>query len=177
MNVSKFLRAAIAMSALFIGVAQTAKADIVTWTGDTTGAATVDLSPLGAAATDVPFHALGFTVDTAGEYTFQLTGTFGTDTVLILYQDAFDTSDVEANILVASDDNVSLNTSALAWDLVDGSTYYIVVSGYDNPDFGAYSLTIGGPGLISAVPEPSTWLMLAFGLAAVTYAQRRKAQR
>lgn len=177
MNVSKFFRVAIAASALMVGFASAAKADIVTWTGTTTGAATVDLSPLGAEATAVPYHALQFTVDTDGEYTFQLTGQWDIDSVSVLYENAFDPNDVLANGIVASDDNVSLNTTAFASDLFAGTTYVFLVAGYTDTDFGQYSVTIGGPGVITAVPEPSTYLMLGLGLAAVGFAARRKAQR
>lgn len=177
MNITKFFRAVIATSALFVGLASTAKADIVTWTGDTTGGPTVDLSTLGADATAVPYSAYQFTVDTDGEYTFLATAVYNIDSVTILYENSFDPADPLANGIISADDDVSLNTSSFAAELFAGTTYVFVVAGYTDSDFGAHSVTIGGPGLISAVPEPSTWLMLAFGLAAITYTQRRKAQR
>lgn len=177
MNITKFFRAAIATSALFVGLVATAKADIVTWTGDTTGGATVDLSGLGAEATAVPFNALPFTVDTDGEYTFLLTAQYNIDSVIVLYENAFDPNDALSNGIVASDDDVSYNTSSFAAELTAGTTYVFVVAGYTDTDFGKYSVTIGGPGVITAVPEPSTYLMLGLGLAAVGYAARRKAQR
>lgn len=181
MNITKFFRAAIAISALFVGLVNPAKADIVTWTGDTTGGPTFDrplasLTGLSSIGEGVSYNAIQFSVDTDGEYSFTLHG-LGFDTFLILYQNAFDPSDSLANGVVANDDLVSLRTSGFASDLTAGTQYFVVVTGFDPDDAGAYSLTISGDGVISAVPEPEAWLMLAFGLAAITYAQRRKQQR
>jgi hypothetical protein len=176
MNISKFLRATVATSALFIGLAHTASAEIVTYTGNTTGGPTLDLTPYEFLDADaVAYTQYTFTVDTSGEYTFQVTADY--DSVVLLYETSFDPADVTTNFLNGNDDNVSTTTSATWGELEAGSTYVFVVTGYDNTEAGAYSLTIGGPGLISAVPEPSTWLMLGFGLAAVGYTARRKSQQ
>jgi hypothetical protein len=180
MNATKFFRAAVATSALFVGLASNASAEIVTWTGNTTGGPTVDLTPLEVEGDAVPYQATQFTVDVSGEYSFLLTGTYGTDTVAILYENAFDPSDALANGIVSADDDVTFNTSSFAADLTAGITYVYVVTGYTNTDFGKYSVTIEGPGLatVSAVPEPSTYAMLGLGLAAIGFtARRRKAQK
>ena len=136
----------------------------------------MDLTPLRADADAVPYAAYAFTVDTDGEYTFSLSAQWDIDSVSILYETAFDPNDVEANAIASDDDNVSLNTSAFASDLYVGTTYVLVISGYENESFGQYHVTVGGPGLITAVPEPSTYLMLGLGLAAVGFAARRKLQ-
>jgi len=180
MNATKFFRTAIATSALFVGLAANASAAIVTWTGDTTGGPTVDLTPFDLEATAAHYAATSFTVDVSGEYSFLLTGTFNTDTVTLLYENSFDPSDVQTNFIVGSDDDVTFNTSSFAAELTAGTTYTFVATGYDNPSFGEYSVTIGGPGLatVSAVPEPATYAMLGLGLAAVGFtARRRKAQK
>jgi hypothetical protein len=174
MNITKFLRTAVAMSALFIGIAQTASAEIVTHTGDTTGGPTLDLTPWEFPGTAIPYTQFAFTVDTEGEYTFQVTAEY--DSVILLFENSFDPADTTANFVNGSDDNVSTTTSAFSAELQTGTTYYFVVTGFDDPEYGFYSATIGGPGLISAVPEPSTWLMLGIGLAAVGYTARRKSQ-
>ncbi|GGY05871.1 hypothetical protein GCM10007386_40670 [Pseudoduganella dura] len=176
MNVTKFFRAAIATSALFVGLASTASAEIVTWTGDTTGGATVDLTPFEIDGDAVPYFATTFTVDADGPYSFLLTGTYGTDTVTLLYENSFDSSDATVNFLNGSDDDVTINTSSFAEELTAGTTYVFVVTGYNNTDFGKYSVTIEGPGLasVSAVPEPSTYAMLGLGLAAVGFTARRR---
>jgi hypothetical protein len=181
MNITKFFRAAIAISALFVGFAQTAQADIVTWTGDTTGGPTFDrpfadfsdLSPNGAGVT---YNTIAFAVDADGEYALTLHGV-GFDTFLFLYANAFDPNAALDNGVAGNDDLVSLHTSGFAAELTAGTQYFAVVTGFELQDAGKYSLTVSGDGMIIAVPEPSTWLMLAFGLAAVICIQRRKLQR
>jgi hypothetical protein len=175
MNMKKFFQSALAISALFIGMAQTAQAEIIHQVGDTTGGPTLDLTPWEFPGNAIPYKQWAFTVGTAGEYTFQVTAEF--DTVIMVFENSFDPADTVTNLVSGNDDDVSTTTSAVAAELTTGTTYYFVVTGFDNDQFGKYQALIGGPGLISAVPEPSTWLMLAFGLMAVTYAQRRKSLR
>ncbi len=174
MNISKFFRTALAITTLFVGFTQAAKADIVTYTGNSAGGPLVDLSPFGFPGS-APYSTLEFTVGTDGLYTFQTTATY--DSVIVLYENYFNDADATENFLTGNDDDVSLTTSAFAWDLTSGTHYTLVITGYESEEYGYWSTTIGGPGIITAVPEPSTWLMLAFGLAAVTYAQRRKSLR
>lgn len=178
MKITELFRAALAISALFIGLTQTAQADIVTWTGDTTGAPTFDrpffdFSDLSGSGVGVAYRTHSFTVDTDGDYTFLLSG-LGFDTFLFLYANAFDPAAPLDNGVRGDDDLISTNTSGFESPLSAGTVYIAVITGFDSDEVGAYSITLTGPGLISAVPEPSTWLMLAFGLAAVGYAQRRK---
>ena len=175
MNISKFLRATVATSALFIGLAQTASADIVTFTGNTTNGPTLDLTPWDFVDADaVSYYQYAFTVDTSGEYSFQVLAEY--DSVALLFENSFDPADTGSNLVNGNDDDVSFITSALAADLEAGTTYYFVVTGFDNSQFGNFAAQFGGPGQISAVPEPSTWLMLGLGLAAVGYTARRKKQ-
>lgn len=176
MDTTKFFRTALATATLCVGLASTASAGIVTWTGDTTGGPTVNLTALGADATATPYSATHFTVDVGGEYSFLLTGAHGTDNVSLLYANAFDPSDAGANLVNLADDDVTLNTSSMSMELATGTTYVYVVAGFGDGDFGEYSVTVGGPGIatISAVPEPSAWLMLGLGLAAVGHLARRR---
>jgi PEP-CTERM motif len=178
MKITKLFRAALAITALFVGVTQTAHADIVTWTGDTTDAPRfdrpfADFSDLSGNGENVAYRTHAFTVGEDGDYSLVVSG-LGFDTFLFLYAGAFDPAAPLDNGLDGDDDAVSLNTSGFESTLSAGTTYIAVVTGYSSGEFGAYSLTLTGPGLISAVPEPSTWLMLALGLVAVGYAQRRK---
>ena len=176
MDTTKFLRATVATSALFIGLAQTASAEIVTYTGNTTGGPTLDLTPWEFLDADaVAYSQYSFTVDTSGEYSFQVLGDY--DTVALLFETSFDPADTSANFYAGNDDDVSIITSALSAELEAGTTYHFVVTGYDNSQYGQFAAQIGGPVLISAVPEPSTWLMMGLGLAAVGYSARRKSQQ
>jgi hypothetical protein len=178
MNIQSFFRTVLVAGAMFVGLAQSANAEIVTWTGDTTGAPTfdrpyADFSDLSPNGSGVAYRTHTFTVDTAGDYSFVLTG-LQFDTFLFLYENAFDPNAQLDNGLAGNDDAVSINTSGFEGPLSVGTSYVLVVTGFDDESYGAYSITIAGPGVITAVPEPSTWLMLALGLAAVGYAQRRK---
>lgn len=181
MNITKFFRAAIAISALLVGFAHNAQADIVTWTGDTTGGPTfdrpfADFSDYSPNGMGVSYNAITFTVNDDGPYSFTVHG-LGFDTFLFLYQSAFDPNDVFTNGVAGNDDAVSLTTSGFESDLTAGTRYVVVVTGFEAGEAGQYSLTVSGNGLITAVPEPSAWLMLALGLAVVGYTGRRKLQR
>ena len=180
MNIIKFFRTAIAIGALFVGFAQTAQADIVTWTGDTTGGPTFDrpfadfsdFSPNGAGVT---YRTVALMVNGDGEYSFTLHG-LGFDTFLFLYENAFDPNDALTNGVAGNDDDVSLTTSGFAAELTAGTQYFVIVTGFEAGEAGKYSLTVSGEGMISAVPEPSTWLMLAVGVTVVVCMRRRKLQ-
>ncbi|WEF35779.1 FxDxF family PEP-CTERM protein [Pseudoduganella chitinolytica] len=179
MNITKFFRAALVIGALFAGLTQSAQADIYTHTGDTTGGPTYNrplegLSDLSAIGTDVAYRTFNFNLSAMGEYTFLLTSDY--DGFMFIYQDSFDAADPLTNALGGSDDLFGGTTSGFYGDL-DAGNYVLVFTGYANNDAGKFSVTIGGPGVITAVPEPATYMMLALGLAAVGYAQRRKMQR
>lgn len=154
-----------------------ALADTVNLSGDTTGAPTFNRptetgarSMVGGA---VPFNTYQFNVSTSGQFTFTLTAIDPSsyDTFLHLFVNSFDpadTSDPAANFLAGNDDRV-LNQpdlgSGLSIQLNSGTSYFFVVDGFGNTDFGPYNASITGPGTIDVVPEPSTVALL--GLAAV----------
>lgn len=178
MNIQKLFRAVLAASTLLISFTQVAQADIVTWTGDTTGGPTynrtyADFSDFSPNGVDVAYRTHVFTVDTDGDYSFVATG-LGFDTFVFLYEGSFDPASPFINGLAGNDDAISLNTSGFEETLNPGTTYVFVMTGFDDEAYGAYSITIAGPGLISPVPEPSAWLMLALGMGALGYIQRRK---
>jgi hypothetical protein len=174
MNFNKLLRTTLTICALFAGLIGTAKADFHIERGDTTGKSTIDVSKVFIdAGTTVPYQALTFEVDAAGTWQFLAIADF--DSAIFLYAGGFDASAPITNLLKVNNDLLSPDTSGFVWFLVPTVEYTVVITGLENGDFGKYSLTIGGPGAVhvSAVPEPSTWLMLALGLAAVTVAGRR----
>ncbi|GGY05865.1 PEP-CTERM sorting domain-containing protein [Massilia dura] len=181
MNITKFFRAAIAATALLVGFAHTAQADIVTWTGDTTAGPTfdrpfADFSDLSPNGPGVRYNTIAFAVDEDGEYAFTLHG-LGFDTFLLLYENAFDPNAALTNGVAANDDLLNTRTSGFPAELSAGTQYFAVVTGFEAGEAGQYSLTVSGDGTISAVPEPSAWLMLAFGLTALACRQRCKPQR
>jgi hypothetical protein len=181
MNIQKFFQTALAVSVLFMGLTQTARADLVTWTGNTSGGPTfdrpfADFSDFSPNGSQVAYRTHTFTVDMAGDYSMVATG-LAFDTFLFLYQNSFDPMSPLDNGVAGNDDAVSLNTSGFESSLSVGTSYVLVMTGFSSDQAGAYSITIAGPGVITAVPEPSAWLMLALGLAAVAYTQRRKSLR
>jgi hypothetical protein len=172
----KLSNIALVCTALF--AASAAHAEIFTFTGDTTGAPTfnrafADFSALSGTGTAAAYDEFVFTVDTAGAYTFLTTGVF--DTFTFLYQDAFDPSDATVNGIAANDDLLpGFTTSGIAASLTSGTTYILVTTGFGNSDFGAYSTTIGGPGIVTVVPEPGTYALMAAGLGVFAWRMRNR---
>jgi len=158
-------------------LAGTAQAAIFTVTGDTTGAPTYnravsDFSALSGLGTSVAYEILDFTVDVSGNYTFLTTAAF--DSFVFLYSPSFNPTSALSNGLTANDDLLSLTTSGFAFDLTAGTSYQYVVTGFDNGEFGSFSTTIGGPGVVTVVPEPETYALLMLGLGVVGLAARRR---
>lgn len=159
-------------------VAGTAQAEIFTITGDTTGAPTFnralgDFSALSGVGTDVPYNLLEITVDVSGNYTFLTTAAF--DSFAFLYSPSFDPMAALDNGLAANDDLLpGFTTSGFAFGLTAGTAYQYVVTGFANSDFGAFSTTIGGPGVVTVVPEPEAFALLMLGLGVVGFAARRR---
>jgi hypothetical protein len=178
MNLQQLLGTTLAAGAILLGLAQPAHAELVVINGDISDSPTYrrpveDLSRLSNIGTAVSFDAIPFTVDTSGEYSL-VASALGFDSFIVLYKNAFNPANGLLNAFAADDDLVSTNTSGFAASLNANQKYFLVLSGYDNDDAGRYSVTISGPGVISAVPEPAAWLMLGAGLAGLAYARRRQ---
>ena len=177
MNIQKFFQTALAVVALSIGLTQTAHADLVTWTGNTSGGPTfdrpfADFSDFSPNGFGVSYRTHAFTVDTDGDYSIVATG-LAFDTFLFLYENLFNPMSPLDNGVAGNDDAVSLNTSGFESSLITGTTYVLVMTGFDSSQAGPYSITVAGPGVISAVPEPTAGLLLALGLAVVARARQR----
>lgn len=159
-----------------------AAAGTVVINGDTAGGQTynrpvADLIGLSSVGTNVAYQVTAFTVSTAGAYS--LRSDAGYDNFLGLYAGTFDPTLPLLNALAYNDDlNNSLRASGFTTNLLAGVSYFAVASAFENKDFGAYNLTISGPGdisLSSAVPEPATWAMMiaGFGLAGAALRRRK----
>jgi len=180
MRFAAFAATATAIAAA-CALAAPAQAAIFTFTGNNTGGPTFnrpleDLSGLSAVGDAVHYSTFVFRVSITGTYTVLTTGEF--DTFLTLYQNSFAPASPLVNAVIANDDLISppFTTSGFAVDLNAGTNYFLVTSGFGNADVGAFSTTIGGPGLVNVVPEPAAWGMLALGLGALAL-RRRAANR
>lgn len=140
----------------------------ISYSGDTTGAATFrrpveNLSALSDIGTAVHYDAYTFTAGLDGVYTFTTTGVF--DTFALLYGAPFTPAAGLTGLLAANDDlnGDAFNVSGLSFALLGGQSYVYVVTGFDNDEFGTFSSTIKGPD-ITPIPEPGSWALLALGL-------------
>jgi len=105
----------------------------------------------------VSYHVYGpFTVDTAGDYTFDSAQTGGWDGYIFLYQDCFDPLD-QLNGFVDGDDDGpgGIGTSQmLDVALTTGTDYYYITTGFAAGDFGDFVTTISGPGNVICGTPP-----------------------
>jgi hypothetical protein len=137
---------------------------------------------LSAVGTAVHYNVLSFEVTASGSYDFLLTGDdpANWDTFLGLHSGSFDPSSGLANALAYSDDFPTIGLSGFSYNLLAGTSYFAIVTGFENDDVGAWTLTIAGPGTAftpgtGGVPEPAAWGMLigGFGLAGAAVRRRR----
>ncbi|NVE01480.1 PEP-CTERM sorting domain-containing protein [Massilia sp. BJB1822] len=180
MSIVKFFRVVLAAAILFAGLTQTARADFRHLTGDTSTSPTFhrptqSLLGLSADGTNVHYNTYTFQVSRSGSYNFYTTGLF--DTFHLLYEGSFNPASPLTNAIAANDDlysDTDTGTSGFYGLLESNTTYVFVITGYDNNSHGRYEALISGPGLITAVPEPSAYLMLGLGLAGIMLVSRRK---
>lgn len=108
-----------------------------------------DLSTTSAVGTAVAYDLVGFTVSTSGSYAIAGVGTF--DTFAGLYQTSFNPAAPLTNALIANDDLTGFNSSGYEFNLVAGTQYFALMTGFSNTDSGVYAASISGPGDITPV--------------------------
>lgn len=156
-----------------------ASAGVVTINGDTSGQPTfrrplagtppLQLSPIGTA---VRHQAIQFQVSDPGAYTLVITdASTGYDTFMHLYSPVgFNPLIPILNCLAGDDDAGPGSNAQIVSSLGASATYTAVVSGFNNDDFGQYTLEIRGPGNITLVPTPAS----AAILGALTLTRRKR---
>jgi large repetitive protein len=149
-----------------------AAAPLPNYTGNTTGAPTFN-RPLtmtqggtcanattGAAT---PYTSHTFTAPSTGSYTFATCGATW-DSFIALYQNAFNPAGLCAgNTYVAGNDDFCGAQSSITVNLTAGTSYTLVVCGWSNADFGAYTVTTTNPVILPSVE----WYTAATGGAPI----------
>ncbi len=179
MQLTKLFRLALTAALLLAGAAQQARADIQTVTGDTTFAPTF-LRPgyrggePPSYAPDVAYQAYNISV-TVDDWQYSLVTACDFNCTAFFYKDSFDPKNPQKNIMDGAADD-GFNLTGLEESMSPGHKYVLVIAGYYDYDWGAYSTTVGGPGEIhiSPVPEPSAYLTLLAGLAGLGLLARRR---
>jgi hypothetical protein len=177
LNRFRFPLAALALAAA--AAVAPAQAAIFTFTGDTTGGPTFnrafeDFSGLSGIGVANPYQVTEIAVTVSGDYTFLTTANLY-DPFTFLYT-SFNPADATANGVAGNDDLLGFTTSGFSATLTAGVSYFFVSTGFAPEDFGAYSTTIGGPGIAAVVPEPESYAMMFLGLAGIAVWMRRQRQ-
>jgi hypothetical protein len=123
----------------------------------------------------VPYSVFDFTVDQSGSYSISgvsqaTSSNTPWDIFLALYQDSFNPNQQLTNVLIA---NTTTNggTVTFSQQLIAGQEYFLVTTGRQVSDFGAFTNTISGLGRIVLVPESNSIpaMLVAVGVSFLLY--------
>ncbi|MEO7410103.1 MAG: PEPxxWA-CTERM sorting domain-containing protein [Sphingomicrobium sp.] len=149
-----FMNAKVVVIGLAVAFSTAASAQIAVFERTTSDLSTYnrpieDVSGLSAVGTAVRYDLVSFSVSTNGTYTVAGAGVF--DTFAGLYQTSFNPAAPLTNALVYNDDLTGLRTSGYDYNLVAGTQYFALMTGFANTDSGAYAASISGPGSVTPI--------------------------
>ncbi len=167
----------------FALLAGSAMADVEVYNGDTTGGSTFNRALAGnpptglsGVGTAVRYEVVPMYTDVNASVLFDIvSAASGFDTFMHLYgPGGFNPGSALSNVIIGDDDSGTGSNSLFTTNLSGGTQYYVVVSGFDNADFGTYTLQMSSTSAnvtIGMIPAPSALAML--GLTGLVARRRR----
>jgi len=179
-----FVKYSISLIALAAAATFVPAAHAITIAGTTTGGLTwtrplANLSGLSGIGIGVRYSVTPFFVSSTGLYDFTSTAVGFWDNFTFLYENTFVPTSQLTNDLRGNDDKTFLlGISGFDFNLTANTQYQFVTTGRAPANFGAWDLSITGPGTITVgvVPEPGTYALMGLGLAGVLLVTRRRKQ-
>lgn len=165
-------------------LAGSAIADVELFNGDTTGGPTYNRALAGnpptglsAVGTAVAYQVIPMYTDSNDSVNFDIILAGASfDTFMHLYgPGGFNPGAALTNVIIGDDDSSSFGSNSMfTTNLTGGTQYYVVVSGFDNGDFGTYTLQMSALSAditVGLIPAPSALAML--GLTGLVARRRR----